>query len=38
MFPAFALMSRMIGIEPGISIMANNTIKAAAISTKLILI
>jgi hypothetical protein len=33
--PVFALISSIIGIEPGISIMANNTIKAAKISTRL---
>jgi hypothetical protein len=33
--PDFDLMSMIIGIEPGISIIANNTIKAARISIRL---
>jgi len=35
MSPVFDLISKIIGIEPGMSIMAKRTIKAAAISIRL---
>ena len=38
MFPVFDLISRMIGIDPGMSMIANNTMKQAKMSRKLICI
>jgi hypothetical protein len=38
MVPVFALISKIMGIDPGMSIMANRTIKLATISRKWICI